>query len=516
MENTLSILIPARNEIWLARTVEDILANIEGNTEIIVVLDGAWDDPKLPNDKRVKVIFNHESVGQRAATNQACRISRAKYVMKVDAHCAFDKGFDVKMMADMQDNWTMIPVLRNLHVFDWVCPKASPRISLKGGNEPHRRYQSPSGPCIDCGEPTERDVVWIAKTNPENKTFRFDRTLHFQYWKELARRQKGDLIETMSIQGSCFMLTREKYWELNICDESWGSWGQQGVEVALKTWLSGGRVICTKKTWYAHLFRTQGRDFAFPYHNPESQIEKIRNLTRDLFFNDKWEKAIYPFSWILEKFAPVPDFDTNKEIIFYTDNQLTLKIAHKVQKQLRNVGLPILSVSLKPMAFGKNIHLPLKRGIDTYFKQIITALENSTAEIVFFCEHDVLYHPSHFKFIPTRKDTFYYNHNVWRWKYPTNLAVTWKANQVAELCCYRELALEWYRNKAKEVEFNRSYEPNGRTESWMSEYPNIDIRHGDNLTKSKWSIDDFRDKSSCIDWKETTVDKIKGWDNLVV
>ena len=36
----LSILIPARNEMFLAKTIENILANIEGNTEVIAVLLG--------------------------------------------------------------------------------------------------------------------------------------------------------------------------------------------------------------------------------------------------------------------------------------------------------------------------------------------------------------------------------------------------------------------------------------------------------------------------------------------
>jgi len=57
------------------------------------------------------------------------------------------------------------------------------------------------------------------------------------------------------------MLTREKYWELNICDESLGSWGSQGIEVACKTWLSGGKCLVNHSTWYAHMFRTQGGDF---------------------------------------------------------------------------------------------------------------------------------------------------------------------------------------------------------------------------------------------------------------
>lgn len=150
--------------------------------------------------------------------------------MKVDAHTAWDDGYDVKMIEAMKeagDNVTMVPVMRNLHAFDWVCPDG------------HRRYQGPSGECKECGKPTEKDVVWIAKTSPQSTAYRADKTLHFQYHNEWKRKQVGDLVETMSLQGSCFMLTREKYWELNICDEKHGSWGQQGVEVAFKTWLSG-------------------------------------------------------------------------------------------------------------------------------------------------------------------------------------------------------------------------------------------------------------------------------------
>ena len=97
----LSILIPARNEEFLARTVADILEHIEGDTEIIAVLDGAWADPPVPDDDRVNLIHHSQSVGQRAATNEAARMSEARYVMKVDAHCAFDQGFDVKMMDAM-------------------------------------------------------------------------------------------------------------------------------------------------------------------------------------------------------------------------------------------------------------------------------------------------------------------------------------------------------------------------------------------------------------------------------
>src|SRR3989344_1577748 len=286
----LSILIPARNEMFLAKTVENILANIDGNTEVIAIEDGSWSSPGIPQHGKVTVIYHPESIGQRAATNEAAKISKAKYLMKCDAHCSFDKGFDTKMMAEMHDNWTMVPLMKNLHVFDWVCANG------------HRRYQGPSGPCTECGKETQRDILWRAKDSPKSVSYCFDSTPHFQYFGEYTKRPEGqgDLTATMSLQGSCWMLTADQYWELNVCDEDFGSWGSQGIEVAVKTWLSGGSVMVNKKTWYAHMFRAQGGDFGFPYPMSGGAQEKAKTFARDLFFNNKWEKQIHPLSWLVE------------------------------------------------------------------------------------------------------------------------------------------------------------------------------------------------------------------------
>jgi len=299
----LSILIPARNEEFLIRTIRDIFENSSEKTEVIVVLDGQWPVEPIPDHPRLTIIYHSDSIGQRAATNEAARLSNSKYVMKVDAHCAFDKDFDTKMLNDMRDNWTMIPLMKNLHAFNWVCENG------------HSRYQSPSGVCAECGKPTKKDIVWISKNNPKSTSYRFDTDLHFQYWNEYKEKQKGQLVESMSAQGSCFMLTKEKYFELNICDEKHGSWGAQGTEVALATWLSGGKLIINKNTWYAHLFRTAGGDFGFPY--PNLGIEKARKYSKEIWFNNKHKKQIYPLSWLIEKFSPIPDWndESGKEIL---------------------------------------------------------------------------------------------------------------------------------------------------------------------------------------------------------
>ena len=295
----LSILIPARNEEWLSRTVDDILKNKQAKTEIIVVMDGYWADPGLDSHPDLRVIHLTESIGQRAGQNLAARLSRAKYVMKVDAHCAFDEGFDIKMLDKMQDDITMVPVMRNLHVFDWKCLNCGMRTYMGPIPELCRNET-----CTFDEQRFGKKLVWNPKTNPQSSAYRFNKNLQFKYFPELRKVQpKTGLAESMSLQGSCFLATRDNYWKLELCDETWGSWGQQGTEVAVKTWLSGGRVLCNMDTWYAHMFRTQP-GFSHPYPGVGKSQAHAREVSRDIFLNNKWPKQKYPLSWLLEKFWP--------------------------------------------------------------------------------------------------------------------------------------------------------------------------------------------------------------------
>ncbi len=289
---SLSILIPARNEESLQRTIDDIFLHAEGDTEVLVALDN-WDNPPEIRVSRGTVITT--KAGQRGATNALARLSTKKYVMKLDAHCSMSQGFDVKMMEDMEDNVTMIPALGNLHVYDWVC------------SEKHRHFQGKYDVCGQCGDTNLRkESVWQIIPKPIRSNHVFDTNLHFQYAEQDA---EGMVVESMSIQGSCFMATREKYFELNLCDEAFGSWGQQGVEVACKTWLSGGRVLSTKKAYYGHQFReTEG----FPYQNNADDILATQRKSRGIFLGNRWEKQTKPIQWLIEKFNYPHDWTPQK------------------------------------------------------------------------------------------------------------------------------------------------------------------------------------------------------------
>ena len=560
----LSVLIPARNEMFLQRTIEDVLAHARAETEVIAVLDGEWPGQAIPDHPRLRLTHSATVIGQRAATNLAARMSTATYVMKLDAHCSVEDGFDVTLIAADRElgrpDITQIPAMYNLHAFNWKCRACgrelyqcpTPRRCEPTENDRDLASAPPCG--SDKG--FDRVMYWdllaggVRGSHRRSEFWRFDQTLHFQYWHDYRKRPeaKGELVDVMSSVGACFFMRRERFHELGGLDEAHGSWGQFGTEIACKSWLSGGRHIVNKRTWFAHLFRTQGGDFTFPYPNPGSQIERARAHSRRLWIDGTWSGAKYPLSWLLQKFAPVPDWPAQqasapavhvqkkspptKGLVYYTDNELDGGIANPVRQQLSLAAgdLPIVAVARGCAALWddrfptQEVFVVGERGPLTMFRQILAGLEQLETDIAFLVEHDVLYAAEHFAFTPPRADRFYFNQHRWQVSSDDGRAVHYRASQTSGCCAYRALLVEHYRARIAHVEQhgydrNLGYEPgtNRRSrelhpfwaETWFASRPNVDIRHGRNLSKSKWSIADFRNKANAIDWTEA--DAVPGW-----
>ncbi len=547
----LSVLMPARNEEFLGLTIQNILENIQGDTEVIAVLDGAWAEPPIKDHPRVTLIHHSESIGQRAATNEAASLSTAKFIMKCDAHCVFDKGFDVKLMADCEYDWTIVPYMYNLHGFNWKCKSCR-----------ETWYQGPTPTeCPKCHEKKgfERVMVWKRRESRRSAHWRFDKDLHFQYWGEFGKRPetKGDIVPTMSLIGAAWFMHRKRYWDLDGMDEKHGSWGQMGTEIACKSWLSGGQLLTNKKTWFAHLFRTQGGDFSFPYPMRGSDQEKARRHSRNMWLNNRWPKQKYPLSWMIQKFWPVPGWDTlppdngfkttislpkseeptrivvtppvttTKVLVYYTDSHcaeyILLACRRELEKCMKIHNFPIISVSQTPINFGKNIVMNISRSVLSMFKQILRGIQETDAEYIFLVEHDVLYHPSHFDFTPPRKDVFYYNRNRWAVSSDTGKAVFYQSNQVSHLCAHRDLLIKHYTKAVANIEkegFKHDYgfapprglpkdQRVGKYDCYFSEFPAVDIRHGGAFTRQRMEKSEFRSERSCRDWKEAG--EVPGW-----
>ena len=278
----LSILIPARNEEFLQQTIDDINKHKETDLEILVGID---DKP----------------IGQRAMTNELARKAKGEYLLKCDAHISFSQGFDRELLEAMNQATVAVPALCNLYAYDWICDHGH-----RKPNEQFENYEK----CEQCGGGVKKQIVWQPIPRPIMSNYYFDTNLHFQYH---PIQQEEKITETMTIQGSCFVISKDNYWDLEICDEKFGSWGQQGVEVACKVWLSGGRVITTRNAFYAHWFRL------FPYKNLTEEILKTQQYSKDIFFNNKWPKQKHPLSWLINKFKPLPDWheESGKEKLLY-------------------------------------------------------------------------------------------------------------------------------------------------------------------------------------------------------
>jgi glycosyltransferase involved in cell wall biosynthesis len=292
-----SIIIPDRNgQPYLQQTIDSLLANAEGDIEVIVVCDGLWPSPLLTDDPRVSIIYHgtpHNNLGMRESINKGVALSKGKYIFKIDEQCIVDKGYDTKLKADCDDNWIVIPRRYRL---DWDA------------FEIDRNDSRPPVDYMYLAYPYERP---------------FDKTcgLHGSEWKERYYERKDIMIDdTMSWQGSAYFMTR-KHWDTTIIEldtEHYGNFTQEAQELGNKTWLSGGRLVVNKNTWYAHGHKgKRGKGYGFSneqYKRHMEGTEKGRLFCIDYWVNNKhlrenpdWKT----FDWLLEKFQPVPTWPDN-------------------------------------------------------------------------------------------------------------------------------------------------------------------------------------------------------------
>lgn len=273
MQKGVSIIIPSRNEKYLEKTVDDLFAKARGEFEVVVVCDEK--PQELKPRSNLRILQKIGKPGLRSAMNQAIEAAKGPYIMKTDGHCMFGEGFDVILSADMEDNWVVIPRRYSLIPEEWKRNFTRPIID-------YEYYVFP----------------WV----PEIKSVKTGG----KWYQRAIDRKELTLDDEMAFQGSCWFTTK-KHLE-NI--EGFGvetSTGEQFVleseELSNKTWLSGGQVMCNKKTWYAHWHKgAAGRG----YFINKWPIRRQRIFHTDYWMHDRWPKAIRKMEWLIERFMPIP------------------------------------------------------------------------------------------------------------------------------------------------------------------------------------------------------------------
>jgi glycosyltransferase involved in cell wall biosynthesis len=288
----LSVIIPSRSGQWLQKTVDDLLAKAKGEIEVIVVYDGRWsllrDDPRVIQVHHGE-LFNNR--GMRSSINAGMAIARGEYVMKIDEQCAVDQGFDKKLAADCEDNWVVIPRRYRLDAENWrITEDGRPPIDYMQVDYPYQR--------------------------PLDKTC----GLHGAAWK---RPDRADIMidDTPTMQGSCYFM-KKSYWDKlfpnGLDDVNYGTFTQEAQEISFTVWLTGGRVVVNKKTWYAHWHKGKhGKGYGFS--NNQYKAHLIGTERGRLYCINHWLNAhdyLHDFAWYIdEKFPGSPGWGDWKQRI---------------------------------------------------------------------------------------------------------------------------------------------------------------------------------------------------------
>ena len=285
------MLVPSRNERFLAPTVQDLLAKAAESVEVIVVLDGYWPDPPLPNDPRLKIIHRGTPLGMRAAINAAVQVSTGQYLLKADGHTMWDEGYDLKLKADYaENNWLLIPRRYPLDPEKWAFEERSDHkypIDYHYLAEPFHCY----------GDST------AGLHGTEWRQRRVDRS-HIEVDKELAS------------QGSAYFLSRQCWdWLGGLNQALYGSFWLENLELSMKAWMRGGAQMVTKRTWYAHLYK--GKRYGRGYNTRNMGHEDALTYSTWFWMTDQpLEGRTRTFRSLIEEFSPVPTWPADLDEIF--------------------------------------------------------------------------------------------------------------------------------------------------------------------------------------------------------
>lgn len=274
-----SIIIPARNEKFLQKTIDCLIEKARGDYEILVGLDGYWPIPNIKDHPKVTLYHVSKAIGMRRMINSLVRISKGDFIMKIDAHCNISKGFDKKLSSVCKDNMICIPRQFSLHAETWL-PNKKKRFT---------DYWYLDAPTIHL---------------PEEKRGSRNRGLVAHRWKGMHNEKLID--DIMCFQGSLWFMTRKLFDNIGLsCKHEALSY--ESTELALKTWLSGGRVVVVKKVWYAHLYK--GKKYPRQFKIIKSRTYKTAEDCIKTFMGGKWPKAIHDMKWLIDKFGPVPTWE---------------------------------------------------------------------------------------------------------------------------------------------------------------------------------------------------------------
>ena len=279
-----SIIITALNEKYTDNTIDSIIENTRGSLKEIIIIDDCSDEP-IVNNKASKVIRNRERLGLIKSRNIATQLASSDYVVSVDPHIMFIKGWDVELIKRVENNYKCI-----------------------------------STPWTFCLDPERWEII---ENRPIGKKTVWGWGLDFKWKRDISMSRE---IYSPSVAGHCFAYSKRWWEESGGFDNEFKIWGGENIEFSLKTWLAGGEVISCGDSKVAHWFKEKFQ-YKFPMscllHNKARIAEVWFDGYKDMFyrsvkrkrggidFGDISERIKYKnkiqeksFEWFLDNLQP--------------------------------------------------------------------------------------------------------------------------------------------------------------------------------------------------------------------
>lgn len=272
-----SVLIPSNKEIFLTKTIDDIFNKAKGEFEVVVYLDGYWPDPPLRERPNLVILHGDTVIGMRGGINAAAAVATGKYLIKTDAHCMFEEGFDEVLKSECDEDWVVIPRRRSLDAENWIIDVTNKKA------------------------PVDYHFLSWAWHKPN------ELGMHGTVWNERARTRQHILLDDeMSSQGSCWCMTKNHFTNFlgGLSEVGYGNFVQEFQEIGNKTWLGGGQVKINKKTWYAHLHK--GKRYGRGYYISQRKMIEGTLYSADFWMNNRFPHRVHDIEWLIDKFWPVP------------------------------------------------------------------------------------------------------------------------------------------------------------------------------------------------------------------
>ena len=288
---TVSVIITVQDEVpgWLTTTVQSVLARTPPHLlqDVIVVDDNGNENSnndtafmklelaalrRLPS---VQVIQNDERQGCAKARLIGAKTATGDVLYFTDSH--------IEMISSTWYQHLVLPILENPRT---MAIQAIEVISDAGDRDYYIPGDASHG-IFDKG----LMFRWLQQGFDTWNGTNVIKKNKFGQLAELPSNRHP--YETPMGPGALFAMRRDEFWRLGGYDEGNVVWGAENIELGLKTWMCGGRVLMVPCSRAGHMFRVKRKRTAAEWLVPDTLANKtgcfIANAT-----TEKWKRMSVP------------------------------------------------------------------------------------------------------------------------------------------------------------------------------------------------------------------------------